>query len=71
MLGFGALVWLVGFPVGSPLAAMIYMRTTGREGWTPTLVMVVAIAAVMVLLERLGGLPFPEGVLVALARGVG
>lgn len=71
MVGFLALVWLLGFPVGGTLAAMTYLRATGRERWTATLIMGIAVAVFLMLLEHTAGVPFPEGELMALSRGAG
>jgi hypothetical protein len=38
ILGFFLALWLLGFPLGIPLATFIYLKVASREGWLTSIV---------------------------------
>lgn len=62
ILGFLALIPLVGFPVAVPLFVFLYLKLAGKEGWVLTLVLTAVSWLFMAgLFDRLLHLPFPQG----------
>jgi hypothetical protein len=62
MLGFFAAIVLLGFPIAVPLFVLLYLKLQGREGWTVSLVMTLAVWGLFYgLFDRLLHLPFPAG----------
>ena len=62
ILAFFAAVLLLGFPIAVPLFVLAYLRLQGRERWTLSIVMTLAVWAVFYgLFDRLLHLPFPAG----------
>jgi hypothetical protein len=69
MVGFLALILLVGFPLAVPIFIFAYLKIAGREHW-PLTIALTAIAWLSMegLFNRLLHLPFPEGLILALWR---
>ena len=62
MLGLFAAIVLLGFPIAVPLFMVLYLKVQGREGWTLTIAMTLAVWAVFYgLFVYLLHLPFPGG----------
>lgn len=62
MLGFFAAIVLLGFPIAVPLFMLLYLKLQGRESWTVTLLMTLAVWGIFYgLFDRLLHLPFPAG----------
>ena len=69
MLGFFAAIVLLGFPVAVPLFVLLYLKLQGREGWTLSIVMTLAVWGLFYgLFDRLLHLPFAAGWLLSLLR---
>jgi hypothetical protein len=65
IVGIFALVWLIGFQVAIPLAAIAYLRFATREPWVPALgVTAICFLLVWGVFDRLLHVPLPPGVLV-------
>ena len=66
MIGFFALIVLVGFPIAVPLLVFVYLKVQGKEGWLFTVVFTAAVWACFYgLFDLLLHLHFPEGWLVS------
>jgi hypothetical protein len=62
ILGFFAVVALIGFEFAVPLFVFLYMKVQGDEGWVFSLVFAAIVFAVFYgLFHSLLHLPFPEG----------
>ena len=63
MLGFVALILLLGFPIGGTLATLAYLRWTAREGWVMTISVSIAVAVFFWISgnPKLLGVPYPDG----------
>ena len=62
ILGFFALIWLVGFAIGGAFASALYLRLGARERWPLSLVYgVVAYLLLEVVFRRMLAIPFPDG----------
>lgn len=62
MLGFFAAIVLLGFPIAVPLFVLLYLKLQGREGWTLSILMTLAVWGIFYgLFDRLLHLPFPAG----------
>jgi hypothetical protein len=69
MLGFFAAIVLLGFPYAVPLFVFVYLKLQGRESWTLSIVMTVAVWGVFYgLFDRLLHLPFATGWLLGFLR---
>ena len=62
IVGFFALIVLLGFPIAVALFVFLYLKLQGREGWVLCSVFTLAVwAAFYGLFDVLLHLPFPEG----------
>jgi len=62
MLGFFAVIVLVGFPVAVPLFVFLYLRLQGREGWLFSAIFSAIVWALFyAIFKWLLNLPFPAG----------
>jgi len=62
VLGFLALILLLGFPLAVPLFVFLYLRFGGREPWLLTLLLTALSWSLMEgVFDRLLHLPFAEG----------
>ncbi len=62
ILGFFALILLLGFKVAVPLFVLLYLRLQGREGWVLSLAFAFGLWAFFYgLFDYLLHLPFPAG----------
>ena len=69
MLGFLALILLVGFPLAVPIFVFAYLKIAGEEPWTLTLALTAfSWVSMEGLFNRLLHLPFPEGLIFGLWR---
>ena len=69
MLGFFAAIVLLGFPIAVPLFVLLYLKLQGREGWSVSLIMTLAVWGVFYgLFDLLLHLPFPAGLLFSFLR---
>lgn len=63
LVGFFALIWLLGFPIAIPLMMFAYFRFQGGESWGLSITLtVVAWVFFYGLFVKLLTLPFPEGI---------
>jgi len=66
IFGFFAAIWLLGFVVAVPLAALVYLRRVGRVSWARSLgLMFAALAFLELVFGCVIHLPFPDGMLFA------
>jgi hypothetical protein len=62
MIGFFALIALVGFPVAVPLFVLLYLKLQGRESWVFSIIFSAAVWGFFyAVFQRLLNLPFPQG----------
>jgi hypothetical protein len=62
MMGFFAVIALVGFPVAVPLFVLLYLRLQGREPWLFSIIFSAAVWGFFhAVFQRLLNLPFPQG----------
>jgi hypothetical protein len=67
MLGFLALILMLGFPLAVPIFVFAYLKIAGGERWTLTIVLTVISWVFMEgLFNRLLHLPFAEGLIFGL-----
>ena len=67
ILGVFAAVFLLGFLLAVPLAAVAYLRSAAREGWLPSVAVAgLCWALVFGVFDRLLRVPLPPGVLLRL-----
>jgi hypothetical protein len=67
LVGFFAVILLLGFLVAVPLFVLGYLRLQGRESWTLSLVFTAVVwGAFYGLFDRMLHLPFPQGWLIGL-----
>lgn len=67
ILGVFAAVFLLGFLLAVPLAAVAYLRIAAREGWLPSVAVAgLCWALVFGVFDRLLHVPLPPGVLLRL-----
>lgn len=65
LLGFFALIWLLGFPIGIPLMMFAYLKFQGGESWVLSITLtVVAWIFFYGLFVKMLTLPFPEGLII-------
>jgi len=65
LLGFFALIWLLGFPIAIPLMMFAYFKFQGGESWVLSITLtVVAWFFFYFLFVKLLTLPFPEGLII-------
>lgn len=66
-LGFVVAIWLLGFVVAVPIAAFLYLRLAGREGWVASVgITALCWAFVYFVFDRALHVPLPVGPLLAL-----
>jgi TctA family transporter len=62
--GFFVAIWLFGFPVAVPLAALLYLKFAGREKWPITIALsFIGWLCFYLLFIRLLHVPFPDPVI--------
>jgi hypothetical protein len=62
MIGFFAVIALIGFPCAVPLFVFLYLKLQGREGWIFSALFSAAVWGFFYLVfDRLLHLPFPAG----------
>ncbi len=61
LLGFLAIIWVVGFPIGGTLATLAYLRWTARESWRMSLYIAAGTAVFFWLMVTQLNTPFPKG----------
>ena len=62
MIGFFALIVLVGFPIAVPVLVFVYLKVQGKEGWLFSVVFTAAVWGFFYgLFDLLLHLHFPEG----------
>ncbi|MGH7797369.1 MAG: tripartite tricarboxylate transporter TctB family protein [Candidatus Binatia bacterium] len=65
LLGFFALIWLLGFPIGIPLMMFAYLKFQGGESWVLSITLtVIAWLFFYGLFIKLLHLPFPDGLII-------
>lgn len=63
LLGFLALIWLIGFPLAGPLGTLAYLKFNAREKWPISLAISAGTAAFFALMIYGLNTPFPRGML--------
>jgi hypothetical protein len=63
LLGFGGLIWLLGFPIGGTLGTLAYLKVGARERWPISLA--ISGGTALFFVAMINGLhtPFPSGAL--------
>lgn len=65
LLGFFALIWLLGFAIGIPLMMFTYLKFQGGESWALSITLtVIAWLFFYGLFVKLLTLPFPDGLII-------
>jgi hypothetical protein len=66
LLGFLAAIWILGFPIGGPLATFAYLKLGAREKWPISLAISAGTALFFVIMINGLHTPFPPGTLFAI-----
>ncbi|MEA3195132.1 MAG: hypothetical protein QOD26_3465 [Betaproteobacteria bacterium] len=62
MIGFLALIVLLGFPIAVAVFVLVYLKVQGKEGWLFSIVLTAAVwGAFYGLFDMMLHLPFPAG----------
>ena len=66
IVGYLAVIWLLGFTLGGTLCTLLALKLGGRERWPITLAMTAGVAALIYFVfERGLNVPFPPGAITA------
>jgi hypothetical protein len=69
ILGFAAAIWLAGFPIGSALASLVFLRFKAAESWKLAIIYAaITYACLVVGFDYALKTTFPPGVLQTLLR---
>lgn len=66
LLVFAALIYLLGFPFGSTLSTLLYLKISAHEKWPISLAITAGTAAFFAALVLFLYVPFPRGILLEL-----
>ena len=70
-VGFFLAIWFLGFSYAVPLTILLYLKIAGKESWLMTAsVTFFSWLFYWGLFEKLLNVPFPEGLLIGLIKGV-
>jgi hypothetical protein len=64
IVGFAAIIWLLGFAIGSALASLTYLRAAATERWRTAIIYAVLVyVCIAVGFDYALGITFPPGVI--------
>jgi TctA family transporter len=71
IIGFFLLIWLIGFSYAVPITTFFYLKLSGKENWPTTILFTLASWAFFYgVFDYSLNIPFPEGLLIGLLKGI-